>query len=213
VEGGLSGNASKLERALTDLRGVRGARVDVDEGEVKTVRVLVVPERDDERRERDVRRLAFSTLGRPLEPDRIQVLSATEVGDAPEVHPLQRRKLSSLTIERTGNRFSVRITLELGGDVLVGESEGPAVSRFEQRVVARATLEGVGELLDFTTELESVEFLQVGDSEVSIVALSTPHGYLTGSAMVKLDRYEAIARATLDALNRFTIGRGDRDPV
>jgi hypothetical protein len=199
-----------LERALTDLRGVRGARVDVDQDGVKSIRVLVVPERDDERTERDVRRLAFSTIGKPLDPDRIQVLSATETT---EDKTAQRRKLSSLTIERTGDRFSVRVTLELGGDVLVGESEGPAVSRFEQRVVARATLDGVAELLDFTTELESVEFLQVGDSEVAIAALSTPQGYLTGSAMVKLDRYEAIARATLDALNRFTIGSGDRDPV
>ncbi len=155
-----------------------------------------------------MRRLTFSTLGKPLDFDRIQVLSATETT---EDKTTQRRKLSSLTIERTGKRFSVRITLELGGDVLVGESEGPAVSRFDQRVVARATLDGVAELLDFTTELESDEFLQVGDSEVAIRVMSTPQGYLTGSAMVKLDPYEAVARATLDALNRFTVGMGDRD--
>lgn len=193
-------NAVKLERALTELRGVRGARVDLDDAEVKVVRVLVVPERHNSKTTEDVRRVAADLLGVSVDADRVQVLSAI---DSTESETAGRRQLSSITIERAGEHFSARVTLELGGDVLVGESESPTIARLENRAVARAVLSGLHELLDFECEAESVDFLQVGGDEIVVVCLSREGTYLTGSAVIQLDHYETIARATLDALNRF----------
>jgi hypothetical protein len=190
---------TRLERALGDIPGVRGARVQANGNDVRSVRVLVVPERHEPATAERVRSIASSSLGIDVSPQRIHLLSAPTIDDA---NRAGRRKLSSLTIDRTTDRFSARITLELGGDVLVGEAEGPAVTGAEMRTVAHAALNGVRELLEFPIELGPIEFLSVGDADIAVVALAGD-GHLVGSAVVRRDRYEAVARATLDAVNRF----------
>lgn len=189
---------TRLERALGDIPGVRGARVEANGSDVRSVRVLVVPERDQPATAERVRSLASSSLGIDVSPQRIHLLSAPTIGDASGT---RRRKLSSLTTERTTDRFSTRVTLELGGDVLVGEAEGAAMIGAEMRTVARAALNAVRELVEFPIELGPIEFLSIGDAEIAVVALAGD-GHLVGSAVVRRDRYEAVARATLDAVNR-----------
>lgn len=196
----ISTKVTRLERALGDLPGVRGARVDANGTDVRAVRVLVVPERDKPATIDRVRSIASNSLGIDVSSQRIHVLSAPTVDERAGE---RRRKLSSLTIERTTDRFGARVTLDLGGDVLVGEAEGPAVSGAEMRTVAHAALNGVRELLEDAVELDSIEFVSVGGTEIAVVVLAADRGPLVGSAVVRRDAYEAIARATLDAVNRF----------
>lgn len=190
-----------LEDGIKDLSGVRGARVDCDDSGVRGVRVLVVPERRTDQTIRDVQTLAAQlTLG-PVEPAQIQVLRTSEAGMAP-----QRRKLSSLLTERSDGRFKAKVTLELGGDVLVGESDSPSAREFEYRSLAQAIIDGMQELLDFPVQVDGVRMLEAGADELAVVVLHRGDERLVGSAVVRLDEYDGIARATLDALNRF-VGR------
>ena len=196
--------APELERALTRMRGVRGARVEVGQSDIEAIRVLVVPELDAEETSQEVLDLAEGMLGVDVEQSRIEVLG---MGD-PGTDLMRRRKLSSIATERTDERFKVRITLELGGDLLVGESDSPSVRRFERRAVALATVKGLSDLLDAPIELDSVELLQVGAASLAVVTLRTDSEALVGSAVVRLDDHDAVARATLDALNRLVSGVG-----
>ncbi|MEA2435322.1 MAG: hypothetical protein QOG54_2779 [Actinomycetota bacterium] len=95
------------------------------------------------------------------------------------------------------------LTLELDGDSLRGEIDVPEGHRFEMRGIARAVIEAVARLLPFAVQLESVDVLPLGPEKVAVVTMSSPEDILVGSAAVKDDEYDGIARAALDALNRF----------
>ena len=191
------GAARRLESSITELLGVRRARVELEDKRVKAVRVLVIPERPT----RDLVAEVTAVLARhgySVEPGAVQVLRTSEGVRG----PLQRRRLSSISTERTATRFRARIVLELGGDVLIGEDDSPSEQSFEHRSIARATLESMRELLTHPVDLESVEVLQAGASELAVVTLRRNESTLVGSAIIRVDHHDAIARATLDALNR-----------
>jgi hypothetical protein len=190
----------ELQRALTSLPGVRGARVQFDAAGKARVRVLVVPERDVAETVRDVRGMALGRLRVDIDPARIDVLS---VGDATGPRrAVHRRKLASLAVERSNGRFVARVSLDLAGDRLVGVSEVPSVHRFECRSVATAVLEGVRELVQDRIMLDEVEIISMGEARLAVVTLERGSRPLIASALVRSDDYDAIARATLHALNR-----------
>jgi hypothetical protein len=165
--------------------------------------VVVVPERHSEASLRAVQRMARHIAGVSLSPDRIDIGSRLSNGGmlAP-----RRRRLSSLVLERAGNDFTVKVTLELAGDLLRGEAHSPCARRLEYQAVARATLSALAGLLDSDPEIESVDLVQVGEVRIARVLLYHEGGYLVGSVVVRLDDHDAVARATLNALNRSVGG-------
>lgn len=193
-------DGSILEKSLAALPGIRGARVVIDSSGFESIRVLAIPERSTPGVIDDVVTLVRQQGGE-VSPDAIQVLRVGEVRNG-----IHRRRLSSVHTDRSGERFTARVALELGGDILVGEVDGPAGPRSEYRSMASATLDGVRRMLDIQVDLESVQIFQLGNDRLASVVLNVGENTLAGSAMVRLDEYDAIVRATLDALNR-TIAR------
>ncbi len=180
---------------LSRLRGIREARVAAT-GRGVEVTVLTLPERREDDTVSDVRTLA-ERVGIDPNGVRVRVLGAT-----PHHNPLPRRKLSSLSTKRYGQRFTAQVTLELEGDALVGEVDVPVGRRFEYRSVARAILESVRRLIPYPLQLENVEIFNYGAERLAVVSVGSRDDVLIGSALVRGDELDAIARATLDALNR-----------
>jgi hypothetical protein len=114
-----------------------------------------------------------------------------------------RRKLTSLSFERSSEAFSVRAALELSGDVLMGESASPQGKMFERKAISEAILKGTHELIDFPIAVQRVYIISDVETEIAVVVLARREEILVGSAVVRNGEHDAIARATLDALNRF----------
>ena len=191
----VAAKGQRLQTSLARLRGIREARVRPLETGVE-VTVLALPERHEEGTMAEVRTLA-GRLGLDLDSLTVRVMGA---GRKAEVLP--RRKLSSLSTKRYGERFTAQVTLELGGDALVGEVDVPVGRRFEYRSVARAILNSVRCLIPYALQLEHVEVLPFGAERLAVVSISSRDDILVGSALVRGDELDAIARATLDAINR-----------
>ncbi|MGH2755077.1 MAG: hypothetical protein ACRDLB_11670 [Actinomycetota bacterium] len=194
--------ALHLEKLILTLPGVRGAKVEAEDEGIRSVRVLVMPERHTESTIREIRSLAAGELGAELDPGIIHILRA---GGDPEKAPPRpaRRRLASIMTERSESAFKTRVTLEMPGDVLIGESESHPGQLFEHRSVARAIVVGLKDLLAFPVEVEAVNIIRQGDRALALVFLDRESDRLVGSALVHTDEHDAIARATLDALNRF----------
>lgn len=200
--------ALELERRAVLLPGVRGARVHADNCGITDVRVLVLPERDIDLTVRELKALAREELGHDLNGTAVTVLRAAD----PQPERPRRRKLTSITSEHSGNRFKARVALEVKGDMLIGEADSAIGERFERRAVAGAVLDGLRNLVDFPIELDSVDVLERGEDRIAMVLLLRQSDRLVGTALVRSTEQDAIARATMDALNRF-IGRSLRlDP-
>lgn len=190
--------ARRLEDSIAELRGVRQARVETNGSGISSVRVLVVPERATDDTIERVLQVIRNETGESIDRDAVEVLHA---GRAASKWP-QRRRLSTLATERTPERFKARVVLDLAGDVLEGESDSPNEKAFTLRSVARATLHSLRELMPRSLALESVHLFNTGAHELAIVALTHGGQTLVGSALVRVDEHDAIARATLDAVNR-----------
>lgn len=191
----VTARGERLQASLCRLRGIREARVRPGSDDVE-VTVLALPERSEEQTVADVRLLA-QRVGLDLHDLKVRVMGA---GRKAELLP--RRKLSSLSTKRYGERFTAQVTLELEGDALVGEVDVPVGRRFEYRSVARAVLNSVSCLIPYALQLEHVEVLAFGAERLAVVSISSRDDILVGSALVRGDELDSIARATLDAINR-----------
>lgn len=185
---------------------MRRARVEMEGDKISVIRALVVPEKSTRQVRAQISSLVAGHTGSRIPESSIHILRTKDFD--PSVP--RRRRLSSISTERSAERFKARVALELAGDVLVGESDGPVARQFEHRSVAQATLEGLNELLEESVNLESVEMYQAGGDPMAVVTLSSAGGPLVGSALVRLDDHDAIARATLDALNRILTASAQR---
>lgn len=197
----VSPQVNELEVAVAALRGVRAARVDSSAAGLDSVRVLVVPERDPGEVITEIQGMVWAHLGERLDSHAIEVMKATERTSS-NGRP-KRRKLSSLSTKRAGDRFTSQVILELDGDLLIGEDDSPAGRRFEHRSVADAVLDAARQLIAEPLEVASADFIEMGICRIGAVVVARPAGILLGSAYVTLDEHDAIARATLDAINRL----------
>lgn len=203
-----SGLLSKtLETAIAELPGVRRAKVEIGPEGVESLRVLVIPERSTARTLDEVQAILTGAVEHPVDRTRIQII---RTGSPPGAG---RRRLSSLGLDRSDDRFSVRAALELSGDILVGESVSPQGKLFERRTIAEAIVNGAHELLAFAIDVQRVYIIPDAESAIAVVVLARGSEVIVGSAVVRNDEYDAIARATLDALNRFTVPVLEEQPV
>ncbi|MDQ3877074.1 MAG: hypothetical protein M3290_01800 [Actinomycetota bacterium] len=176
-----------------------------------TIRVLALPEVPHQALVDSTQRLATEHLGMHVPASQIEILSSGSV-EPGEGRP-RRRKLSSITTSRNSHSFSARVSLELAGDVLIGERSGAAGRAGEWRSVGLAVIDGLRDLLATPIDLETAEVLEVGTSKLAVVSLCKGTEKLVGSAVVRLDEHDAIARAVLNALNRLlTVDTIEVDP-
>ncbi|MFN2490269.1 MAG: hypothetical protein ABR529_11135 [Actinomycetota bacterium] len=190
----------ELQNAIVELPGVRGARVQLDLSGVGYVRVLVVPESDPRQIVRDVRALGRSRFGVDIDAARVQVVSAARPRARTRVRP--RRRLTSVATERSGGRFTARVALTAGSRVVEGVGRASAAHESEPRSVVVAVLHGLRDAVEDGLELDHVDMLTVGDARLAVVTLNGAARMLIGSALVTSDEHDAIARATLHAINR-----------
>ena len=203
-EASLLERARTVEHSLRGLRGVRQARVEIDPETGPTITVLILPERETHVLSDRVRALTTDLFGEPLTDDRIRIM---RTADMPVSNQPPRRRLTALTTRRDADSFSAQVGLSMGADVLMGEAGAPRGTPRELRAVAQAVVVGVKELLAEDIVATAAEILTVGDSRLAVVIVTTLERELMGSALVRLDDHDAIARATLHALNRLVAGR------
>lgn len=190
--------AQTLEYSIGELPGVRRVKADIGPAGVESLRVLVIPERSTTKTVAEVKNILSATADHSVDRTRIQVIRTAPAKGA------SRRKLSMLSLDRNADNFSVRAALEISGDILMGESRSTQGKLFERKAVVDAILKGSQELVGFPVDVQRVYLISDVDNQIAVVVLARAEEILVGSAVVRQGEYDAIARATLDALNRVT---------
>ena len=197
-----------IEAALARIPSVTAARVvTAPTGRIAEVHVLARRDRAPKQLVRDVQSVALANFGIEIDYRTVSVVQLDDPlveGDAHE--PLPRVALVRLTADVAGHSSDIKVQLSAGNEPLAGHSRGPASSGM--RLVARAVVQAVADLLgDSALEVEFAELLPAGGYTVAIaiLKLSSRKGdqAVSGSAVVRKDGNDAMARATLSALNRL----------
>lgn len=156
----------------------------------------------------------WDRLGSPKRQDLLRSALDNAASLSETIHSLntterirpQRGKLAGVSTEGSTPGFEVGIELDFAGQVRRGEARLPYDGQDpERRAVVLATLNALEGLLPFAADVEAVEMVEVGSRTLAVVSLDRKSDTIVGSAVVRSGPDDAIARATLDALNRFLL--------
>ena len=216
----------ELEEALRAIPGVRAASVVTGPDAHPTeVHVLASPGKPAKQVVRDVQSVAMAQYDLSIDH---RIVSVVQIGDDAPTNALTddpatespdedvdvsspRPALTSITVHTRDGETEVTVALAIGGSVFHGTATGPGAPGHRPRIVGQATLVALTELLGIPATVESSQVIEVGLREValSVLTLSIPRlgeQVLCGSAMVRGDAEDAVARSVLAAVNRRLAG-------
>lgn len=141
----------------------------------------------------------------PVEPNRGPTPDRSD--SLEQVEAAARPVITEITLRSTGSEAEVEVSLALGEDQFVGLATGAGAATQRPRLVAQATLIALAELLGLPADVESASIVDTGTNPVALVVItiSVPRlgsQSVAGSAVVRGDEADAIARAVLSAVNR-----------
>jgi hypothetical protein len=223
----------EFEAALRAVPGIREASVrTTPDAHPIEVHVLAGGVKPAKQVVRDVQSVAMAQFDLDIDHRIVSVVQipddAVEVGETgpeaaapeprqvavPEADPdddVMRPALTSISTMKAEGETVVDVTLSIGREVYTGHATGPSGPVHRPRVIATATLAALTELLGIPAQVESSQILEVGIREVAVttLTLSIPRlgdQALCGSALVRGDAEDAVARSVLAAVNRRLAG-------
>ncbi len=202
---------SEVERAIQCIDGVLKARVVGEEGSVSEIHVLSKPSKPPKLLVRDIETLLKAKFSLEVDHKKISVV-AFDVGDerAEPSFSLQRPVLWSVSWRKSMNRVQSEVEIRFMDKVYHSSAEEKGLGgRGWNRLIAEATLGCLNQIVGIPSffALRGVVVRDFGEMEVAIsfVDCRPDKGaarMLVGAALVGDEVAEAVARATLDAVNR-----------
>lgn len=197
-----------LEGFLRQLRDIIAVRVELqDEEHVAAIRVLARAGRNPRQIVRDVQSALLSRFNTEVGADTISVAQLSDEAEE-ELSP-SRFVLRRVSRSVAGTSGTVNVEMSLGEQVVEGTATGAVVPPVQARVAAQAALVAVHKLLGVELlYLVDAKLAETAGVRVAVVVLGLAgeeRGTYVGCARVRLDEAEAVARATLSALNRHLV--------
>jgi len=199
----------EVESALARIPSVTAARVVTNpSGRIIEVHVLARRDRAPKQLVRDVQSVILASFGLEVDYRTVSVVQLDDPlveGDAVSASQ-PRVALLRLSADVRGHSTEIIVHLSVGGEELLGSVRGPASSGM--RLVARSVVEAVSGLIgDGALDVDFAEVVPAGQYSVAVAVLrlATNKGdqVVSGSAVVRKDGNDAMARASLSALNRL----------
>ncbi len=205
--GGTRERVKEYEHLIGQIRDVISTRVITDaQGSIEEIHVLAGSGRSPKQIVRDVESAFMTQFGLAVDHKKISIAQVQDQGEVPLEQA--RVKLGAVSFSTTGPRADCHVQLELSGDVYEGGASGANSATGRLRLVASATVAAVEQYFKSTPmfSIDDIVSLNVAGRRVVNVVLtlmtSLGEENFVGSSLVKDDEREAVARATLDAINR-----------
>ena len=211
----------ELEDELCRLAGVHAVRIVGDRsGRPVEVHVLADPSKPAKQTVRDVRAVAQTMFAIELDH---RIVSVAQLNTNEQNTPVgielprgeSRVRILSINVEAVGLRAQVRVVLASSDREHTGYAEGSIASAARPPLVAAAALDAVrqAEPAAEAIHITSAEVSRIGSNRVAVVTVvyvdPPTELVVSGSAVVRRDRDDAVARALLDATNR-RLARAER---
>lgn len=203
---------AEIERGLSDIAGVRAARVVAgDDGRIAEVHVLAAPGRAPKQLVRDIQSAVMTRFGISIDYRVVSVVQLEREIEPAEAAPANaaaaaRPVLRRLSAETASFSTEIKVGVAVEGTEIDRTTRGPATAGL--RLVAEATVDAIADALRAeAVEVESAAVVPIASRQVALVVLRVLTGrgdhVVSGSAVIRRDPGDAVARATLAALNRF----------
>jgi len=204
----------ELEEELCRLGGVLAVRVVGDRnGRPVEVHVLSDQSKPAKQTVRDVRAVAQTVFGLEIDHRIVSVAQfdsgeANDSATAPVPRNESRVRVASVRFDTAAVRAKAQVVLADGDREHTGYAEGSVASVARPHLVATAALEALRQMdrAADAIHLAAADFTRIGKNRIALVTVIYVEPPLelpvSGSAVVRRDRDDAVARALLDATNR-----------
>ena len=223
---------TEVEAELCRLPEVTAVRLVADSiGRPLEVHVLAHAGKPAKQIVRDVQTLLLTRFNRPIDHRVVSVAYARPGQDASpgrgpaadvdavEAPAVERIRFGSVNVYVSGSRAQAQVELRWKGVTRMGSASGSATREGAHGLVAAATVAALEEFLeeDWALGLQGIDFVRLGKREVAVVGLALiahrQEKSLVGCCTVEQDTQQAVALATLAALNRIVGGLQTREPT
>jgi hypothetical protein len=221
----------ELEDALRHVSGIRAASVVTGPDAVPTeIHIVASRAKGAKQVVRDVQSVAMASYDIDIDHRIVSVVQLDDAidglandtlpsvirlpdtpGEARATDASPRPLIAAITVRTAGTEADASVVVTTGSASYDGRSIGPSTMSHRHTLIARATLDAVTELLGLPAEIEFVMVSTMGTRRMAacVVQVAVPgvgELVVTGSALVRSDEADAVARAVLDALNRRLTG-------
>jgi len=200
----------QIEGIIGEIRGIKGVRVQIGkDNEVEEVHIMASSDRNAKQIVRDIQSSLMVEMDYRLDHKKISIVQAGQE-EAWENDRMARLRLVSVGMVSKSRKVDVLVELSYGEEVFLGETTGPNLKSGKLRLIAEATVKAIENYLKSGGSffVEDVVKHQVAGKPVVTVALAAllprrEEKMFFGTVLAETDEKEAVARATLGAINRI----------
>ncbi|WP_105615232.1 hypothetical protein [Vallitalea okinawensis] len=196
-----------IEQYLQKIKSVVGCKIIIDENErIEEIHILSGLNRSPKQIIRDVEAILLTKFDLSIDHKKISVAQIKE--DIVEQGDDARLVLNKVEYHNEGSKGTIKVILQKDEETYENSASGINTVNSLKRLVGNTVLKVVEEYCDIEHlfNLEDVTLVTLSNLDVVVVIVSSfirgHEQILSGTAIVKHDLNEAIARATLDAVNR-----------
>lgn len=200
----------KIENYLLKVQSVIGCKVILDKkDEISEVHIVSDLRRSPKQILRDIEAVMISEFDIPIDYKKVSIAQVRSGSIKLDQDP--RLKLKLIEYNNNGANVAVKVALEKQDETYESELVGINTSNNFNRLVGSVVLKAVASYLDVSDVFvfEDVKFVDLANIHVVVVSITSvingKEEVFTGTAKVIADQKEAIARATLDAVNRHVL--------
>jgi hypothetical protein len=205
---GLGGaDYAAFERDLGKLPGVTHVRVVNEKGRITEIHVVSDGLKDVRQLKRDIETVAKAAYDIDLDHRVISISAMPEV----EVRPTtQLFELVSVGVTTASGIAACTVVARRADDIGEGSATGGATATGLPKIVARAAIDAVSKAMGYAVpaEIGNALFVPVDDLRIATVVVmfieeDGRETVIGGTHPVRGDQNEALARAVIDAVNRY----------
>jgi len=193
-----------FEDVITKIQGVTHSKVVYNDEEVEEVHIIANTIRSPKQIVRDIESALLAIFDYRI--DR-KLISIAQI-DTGETKSIKRIRYEGISLEVKDNNVRCEVRLTMDDDVYMSTETAIGTSINRRRVVAKATVSAVEEMIGQVSAFDVEDIVINSIRDISYVTVivnminDIVEEVLIGTAIVRNDTNEAIAKATLDAINR-----------
>lgn len=199
-----------IENYLLNVQSVIGCKVVMDrDDKISEIHIVSDLRRSPKQILRDIEAVMISKFDLPIDYKKVSIAQVRSGSIKLDQDP--RLKLKLIEYNNNGANVAVKVVLEKQDEVYESELVGINTPNNFNRLVGSVVLKAVASYLNVheVFVFEDVKYVQLANINVVVVSMTSVingrEEIFTGTAKVTSDQKEAIARATLDAINRHVL--------
>ncbi|KRQ87786.1 hypothetical protein ABG79_00591 [Caloramator mitchellensis] len=193
-----------VQDTINKIEGVINSKVVSENNEIVEIHIIANSSRSPKQIVRDIESTLMAKYDFRIDKNKISIA----VIQSEDMMSTKRIKLHSVAVKTLLNTIEYNVNLLYDNNEYTIDGVGINTQANRKKLIAQATLQGVEKIIgqEFLFDVQDVIVNTTNTvSVVTVIVNSLVGGHeeaLVGSAVVRKDLNEAIARATLDAINR-----------